>query len=91
MDDERAHGRDATGRNGAVHGGDFVVNERCPIPADQFDIRFRRGDPALRLLLERVQHEHASGETYESAISGRASVMESMSRLNDHRTATSSR
>ena len=33
----------------------------------------------------------SSGETYESATSGRASVMESMSRLNDHRTATSSR
>src|SRR5262245_43267509 len=26
---------------------------------DQFDIRRRRGDPALRLLLKRVQHEHA--------------------------------
>ena len=31
------------------------------------------------------------GETYESATSGPASVTESMSRLNDHRTATSSR
>ena len=33
----------------------------------------------------------SSGETHESAISGPASVTESMSRLNDHRTATSSR
>ncbi len=31
----------------------------------------------------------SSGERYESATSGRASVIESMSRLNDHRTAAS--